>query len=102
MKRKEKEAARLRQQNAKISKRLSSVAAHIDDDIMDEEEGFARAEMAAASKARRSAAAAKLAAENAEIRKELSEVTAEVDDDIGDEAAGAARGKALSSFGRSR
>ena len=54
--------------------RIDSTAARTDDDVMDEAAGFARAEVAAASKARKAAEAAELAQENAEMRERIKNV----------------------------
>mmetsp|Transcript_56625 Transcript_56625/g.150606 ORF Transcript_56625/g.150606 Transcript_56625/m.150606 type:complete len:86 (-) Transcript_56625:426-683(-) len=76
-----------------MRERVKNTAARTDDDLMDEDAGAARADLAAASRNRKAAEQAELDAQNEAQRKRLDAVEAVVDDDITDDAAGAMRGK---------
>ena len=66
-------------------------APKVDDDIMDEEAGRMRIELAARSKARKAEEARKMAEQNAAFRAKLGNVEVKTDHDIMDEEAGRRR-----------
>ena len=65
--------------------------AAVDDEIMDEQAGAARAELAASHKAKQEAEQERLRKENASFFSKMRHTGAKVDDDITDDVAGQAR-----------
>ena len=78
-------------QKYRVLKEFAHVKAVTDNDVRDEEAGFAREEAARKSKERRAAERAQLRRRNAEMRKRINETKAATDNDVTDDASGAAR-----------
>ena len=83
MARRKAEIEKRERENAEMKKRLRSVQAVTDDDVMDEDAGAARGKMAADSKARKAKEAAKLAKENAVHDDRIANTHAKTDDGDG-------------------
>ena len=83
MARRQAEIEKRERENAEMKKKLRSVQAKTDDDVMDEEAGAARAKMAADSKALKAKQAAALAKENLAMKDRIDSTTAKTDDGDG-------------------
>ena len=83
MARRKAEIEKREHENAEMKKKLRSVQAKTDDDVMDEEAGAARAKMASESKARKAKEVAELAKENMEFKEKIGNTHAKTDDGDG-------------------
>ena len=73
---------------------VQSTASRTDHDITDDAAGFARSDVAAASRARKDTEERERAAKNREIKARIASTAARTDDDVTDDAAGACRTRA--------
>ena len=83
MARRKAEIEKRERENAEMKKRLKSVQAVTDDDVMDEDAGAARGKMAAESKGRKKKEAAALAKDNAIHDERIKNTHAKTDDGDG-------------------